>query len=142
MTMMKTFGRTLLLVGAALFLGACGDIGRVVLDVQFPDEDTELQTRALEIIVRDATLDETPCANPFDRRVTGAAEDRVLIEYPTVVDTGVVNVNLEQYGALNLRVYAFDGFDFEVDRMVAGGCVRNNSEPGVTTTLVVPLEAL
>ena len=129
------------ILGMALAaLTGCGDVGRIVLDVQFPNEDVELQTRALEVIVRDAGNNQTPCTNPFDRGITGEAEDRRLIEYPNIVDTSVLNVDLATYSALNLRVYAFDGFDFEADRMVAGGCLREVTQPGVTTELSIALD--
>lgn len=132
-------GSAWLIAVLVLSLGGCGDVGRVVVDVTFPDEQTELRTRALELVVREVGVPMSGCVDIWDRRPTNLAEDRALVEYPNRVDIRTSPVDLGGYSSLTVRVYAFDTVAIEGASALAAGCTEAPVQAGSTTEVSVEL---
>lgn len=118
----------------------CGDIGRVVMDVSFSSEDLELRTRALEVVVRETAEGVDGCDNLWLQQPLGLAEDRKVIAYPNRVDIRASPVNLDQYPALTLLVYAYPTADIETSEAIAGGCAESAVDPNASTELAIVLD--
>lgn len=131
-----------LLAGSLLASAGCGDIGRVVLDVDFASEDLELRTRSLEVVVRESAPSAMGCARLWDTTPSGLAEDRQVIPYPNRVDVRASPVDLDRYPVLTLLVYAFPSAEGpDTSSPVAGGCTELTVDPAASTELNVQLEA-
>jgi hypothetical protein len=122
-------------------LVACGDIGNVRVDVAFPDEETELKTRALLFVVREVPKDREGCADLWTNQPTGLAENRSVIEYPNRNDVVAAPVKLSMYPLLTLLVYAHPSRDVSASSPIAGGCKETPIDPESTQSLIIPLEA-
>ena len=126
----------------ALALGGCGDIGRVVLDVDFSAEDLELRTRSVEVVVRESAEGADGCARLWDSSPSGLAQDSSVIPYPNRIDVRASPVDLDRYPVLTLLVYAYPSLEGpETSSPVAGGCAEVNVDPQATTEVSVILEA-
>ena len=118
----------------------CGDIGRVVIQVSFPNEDVELRTRALEVVVRDVAEGADGCENLWSNIPTGLAEDRNVVPYPNRVDVRASPVDLERYPVLTFLIYAHPSTDVEASVSIAGGCAQLAVDPTSTVEVDVALD--
>lgn len=152
---MAVFGamRTVNHLVAALLAGAvlaCGDIGALRLDVTFPNEDLELRTRALRVVVREGPMDGSPgCAALWGTPMPMLSEEEAVVAYPNRDDVLAAAVRID-YESLSLLVYGHPGLEevegdegtelAVVGEPLVGGCVDQPIEdPGITTALEVPL---
>lgn len=129
------------------FLAAlgCGDIGRMVVDVDFATEDLELRTRGLEVVVR-AAGPFFGCENLWGNPEERGLELRNFVAYPNRVDVRASPVDLDMYPELTIFVYAHPTTDVDdeghpASAPIAGGCALHVVDPSVTATLAVQLEA-
>lgn len=122
-----------------LVLTGCGDIGRVVLELEFPDEITEQQTRALEVIVRAEDEQGLVCPRLWGARPPAGLENRRVVEYPNIVDIRASQVDIGAYSPLSLLVFAFDTFEVDTNNPIAGGCVEETFDGERTTRLTLLL---
>jgi hypothetical protein len=124
-----------------LALAGCGDIGNVRLNVMFPNEETELRTRALLFIVREMPKDGRPgCQDLWRDQPSGLREARSIIEYPNRNDVVGSPVKLSEYPTLSLFVYAHPSRDIAASTPIAGGCIDTPIDAEVTQTVDVMLE--
>lgn len=133
----------ILLASTLGVLGAtsCGDIGNVRVDVEFPDQESELKTRALLFVVREVPKDRAGCDDLWSNQPSGLAENRSIIEYPNRNDTVAAPVKLSQYPALTLLVYAYPSRDVTASSPIAGGCVEAGINAEETQSVVIEMEA-
>ena len=132
--------RTLALFGfAALFASACGDIGMVNVNVEFPDEDTELRTRALHFIVREVPTDRDGCDDLWQNGPSNLPQSASIIEYPNRNDIVAAPVRLAMYKALTILVYAYPTTDIEASNSIAGGCTETPIDAESTSEVNVAL---
>src|SRR5262245_57918192 len=124
----------------ALTITACGDIGNVRIDVQFPNEETELRTRALLFVVREVPKERSGCMDLWRDQPMGLAEARSFIEYPNRTDVVGSPVKLSEYPALSLFIYAHPSRDITASTPIAGGCTESTIEADSTQEVVVVLE--
>jgi hypothetical protein len=124
----------------ALALSGCGDIGNVRVDVQFPNEETELRTRALLFVVREVPKDRPGCQDLWRDQPMGLAEARSVIEYPNRNDVVGSPVKLSEYPSLTLFVYAHPSRDITASTAIAGGCTETPIDATATQEVVVALE--
>ncbi len=123
----------------------CGDIGRMVVDVNFASEDLELRTRGLEIVVR-AAGPVFGCENLWGNPGERGLELRNFLAYPNRVDVRASPVDLDMYPELTVFVYAHPTTDVDdegnpASAPIAGGCTLHVVDPAVSTSLTVELEA-
>jgi hypothetical protein len=134
------------------FLGACGDIDALELDVTFPSEASELRTRALRLVVREVPEgDASGCDALWGAPQPGLAQEETVTPFPNRVDLLAAAVSLD-YRALSLLVYAYpglrtlepdDGGEPELEAVgdpILGGCVDAVIDDSTATQAVeVPL---
>lgn len=130
----------LLAAALGLFGAACGDIGNVRVDVAFPDDETELKTRALLFVVREVPKDRDGCEDLWSDQPSGLAENRSIIEYPNRNDTVAAPVKLSQYPELTLLVYAYPSRDVTASTPLAGGCMRTGINAEETQSVIIQME--
>lgn len=133
------------LLASLLLVGGCGEIGRIVLDVDFPDPDTELRTRSLVVIVREVDQQGSDgCTSLWSSGTSGLGQSESVVEYPNRVPIRASAVDLDLYPELTLLVYAHPTLDVDVENptagAVAGGCVQEAVDPNSTQELLVELE--
>ncbi len=152
--MTQMVGRLPLLV--ALAGAACGDIGVLALDVQFPNEDAEARTRALRVVVREPPPNGARgCASLWTDPPAGLRQSEGTVRFPNRNDALAAPVSIA-YDILTVLVYAHPGVITEMrenpstgemqprlrvtgDPLV-GGCVDVPIEDSTVTTAVsVPL---
>lgn len=131
----RTLGLVTLTLGVA-----CGDIGMLELDVQFPDQDTEEQTRALHVFIRDVPADRDGCADLFGSTQTTLPQIDNLVEYPNRSDIVAGAVDLGKYEELTILVYALPTLDTPAEQSIAAGCVKTTVSGTESTEATVPLE--
>lgn len=153
---MRTVVRTSLIGAAVALVTACGDIGTLELDVTFPNEDVELRTRALRIVVREVPPDgSSGCDALWSDPIPGLRQTERTTAFPNRNDVLAAAVSLD-YPALNLFVYGHPGVRSETSQdpdtgaeetrfapvgdPIVGGCVTQLIEdPGATASFEVPL---
>ncbi len=123
----------------AAALCGCGDIGVVRLDVQFPDEDTELRTRALRVVVRQSPMSGDGCQALWSTQPTGLPETTSVVEYPNRNDILAAPVKLSMYPSLTYFIYAHPTADVSTSQAIAGGCIQSGTDPEATQELTVSL---
>jgi hypothetical protein len=124
----------------ALALAGCGDIGNVRIGLEFPNEETELRTRALLFIVRDVPKDRNGCTDLWRDQPMGLAERRDVIEYPNRVDILASPVKLSEYPKLDFFVYAHPSRDVTASTAIAGGCTESPIDADVTQEVMIKME--
>ncbi len=137
-SMKRIAALALALLGSA----ACGDIGNVRVNLEFPDEETELRTRALLFVVREVPKDRGGCEDLWrDMQPSGLGELRTVVEYPNRNDVVGAPVKLSEYPALTLLVYAHPSRDVTTSTPIAGGCTETAIDAESTQEVTVALEA-
>src|SRR5687767_8322046 len=81
-------------------LGACGDVDRVQVNLDFPDDATERSTQKLLFVVREAPMVGNGCAALWMKEPTGLAENQSIVDYPYKNDVVAAPIKLSQYPAL------------------------------------------
>ncbi len=125
--------------GLGALASACGDIGTVRLDVDFPDEQVSSRTRALLVVVREPPAEGDGCDALWSNQATGLAESRAIVEWPSRNDILATPVKLSIYPALTFLVYAYPGLDVETSEPLAGGCVGAKIPGDEASELTIPL---
>lgn len=136
--MLKRLFTTVALV--SLFSVGCGDIGMVSVDVEFPDEDTELLTRALRFIVREVPTDRDGCTDLWVMGPTNLPQSESVVEYPNRTDIVAAPVRLAMYDALTIFVYAHKSTDVQASPAIAGGCKETPVMGDSSSQIAIPLE--
>ncbi len=134
--MLRLFAPLMLLSGAM----GCGDIGNVQVSVGFPDNETELRTRSLLLVVREVPTDRSGCDDLWSDRPTGLAESRSLVEYPNRNPIVGAPVKLDMYQFLTLMVFAYPSTDTETSRPLAGGCIETQIDAENTSEVNITME--
>ncbi len=131
----------------ALSTAACGEIEVLKMDLTFPDQDTELRTRALQVIVREVPTDGSEgCTALWSDQPTNLNQTAAVVAYPNRNDALAANVDIRQYPALSLLVYSYPQVTIETPEgrteevlvvsgePLAGGCqtIAIPSEPATT----------
>jgi len=124
----------------ALALAGCGDIPNVRTSITFPNEEIELRTRALLLIVREVPKDRPGCQDLWRDQPMGLAETRSVIEYPNRNDVVGAPVKLSEYPALSLFVYAHPSRDITASTAIAGGCTETPIDAEATQEVLIALE--
>lgn len=119
----------------------CGDIGRVVLDVQFTSDRLEQQTRSLEVVVRQSVMGANGCDNLWSTVPTGLAEDTEYVLYPNRVPVRASPVDLAQYPVLTMLVYAHSAtVALDAAEPIGGGCIEEAVDPNESREFSVVLD--
>ncbi len=109
------------LVGA-LGLSACGDVTALRFDVVFENPETEAETRALVMTVREVTPDPNQACSDF---VTsdgpGLRQSSGVLPYPPERDL-VLPVGIEPFDRLTYILLAYPSLDTEQTSPLAGSC--------------------
>ena len=131
---------TLGIVLAGVF--ACGDVGAVRVELDFPDEETELRTRAVLFQAREAPVVGDGCDAlwPGPGPVAGLRESRALVQYPNRTDIQALGIDLAPFDSLTLLVYAYASLDVENAALLAGGCQLAPVSGDSTSSVRISLE--
>ena len=120
-------------------VSGCGDIGMVNVTVDFPDEDTELLTRALRFIVREVPGNRDGCEDLWLMAPTNLPQSESVVEYPNRTDVVAAPVRLAMYKALTILVYAHKSTDVQASPAIAGGCKETPVSGDESSEVMIPL---
>ena len=113
------------ILGAAMLAG-CGDVNKVRVSLTFPDDTTETATNELLFIVREAPKSGNGCAALWSSDTSPLPQNSSTIEFPYKNDVVAAPIDLNEYPALSLLVYAFPTAEVSqpTARALAGGCTQ------------------
>ncbi|MEM7675283.1 MAG: hypothetical protein AAF449_04675, partial [Myxococcota bacterium] len=110
------------------------------LELEFPDEATELRTRAVHYIARQVPVGRNGCDALWGSSPRNLAQAQSVVEYPNRTDVRALAIDLAPYDELNFFVYAHTTTDVVSTPAIAGGCVMAPVSADSTTGVVVRLE--
>lgn len=126
-------------LGAALLSG-CGDVNKVSVGLAFPDDTTEKATHQLLFVVRQAPQSGNGCSAIWSGEASALPQNMSTIAYPYKNDVVAAPIDLNEYTALSLFVYAFPTNDTSqaAARALAGGCeqIQTSDRSDIVITLM------
>ena len=135
---MKT-SHALILLAACAALASCGDVNKVSVSIAFPDDTTSTATKQLLFVVRQAPPSGNGCAQLWTADTSSLPQNQSTIAYPYKNDIVAAPIDLNEYPALSLLVYAFPTADTSQPTMraLAGGCqqIMTSDKSDVVITL-------
>ena len=103
----------------------CGDIGNLRVELEFPDAQTEAQTRALLYRAREVPAVGSGCGALWaDRQPANLRQKESVVEYPNRTDVRALGIDLAPYDELTIFVYAYATIDVGDVQPLAGGCAE------------------
>lgn len=129
----------MILLAAAATLASCGDVNKVSVSVAFPDDTVSTATKQLLFVVRQAPPSGNGCAQLWTADTSSLPQNQSTIAYPYKNDVVAAPIDLNEYPALSLLVYAFPTGDVSQPTMraLAGGCqqIMTSDKSDVLITL-------
>ena len=139
----RVVGTCLVLV-AGLFGAACGDVGSVQVELEFPDPTVERDTNALLYRAREVPTGRSGCDDLWGGQPADLKQKEMVVEYPHPTDIRALGIDLGLYDALTFFVYAFPSVDSDFSNpcanALAGGCTEAPVSGDSTSSIVVQLK--
>ena len=124
----------------ALGTVGCGDIGSVLVELEFPDEETEIRTQALLYRARQVPVGRSGCEDLWGGQPAQLKQKEAIVEYPNRTDIRALGIDLAPYDELTFFVYAHPSIDVANNPAIAGGCVQAPVSAEETSSIVIQLE--
>lgn len=128
------------LVAASVATAGCGDVGSVQIEIDFPDEDTEIRTRAILLRAREVPVGRSGCEDLWGGQPADLKQKEAVIEYPNRTDIRALGIDLSLYDALTFFAFAHTSLDVTNTPAIAGGCTEAPVSGDSTSNIVIQLE--
>ena len=128
---------------ATMGIGAagCGDVGSVRVELEFPDEETELRTRAILYRAREVpSAGRSGCADLWGGQPGDLRQKESIVEYPNRTDIRALGIDLAPFEELTFFAYAYPSLDVATSLPIAGGCIQTPVSGEETSSVVITLQ--
>ena len=130
-----------LVAAIGICVTGCGDIGAVLVELEFPDEQTESITQALLYRAREVPFGRDGCADLWNPgQPANLAQSEAIVPYPNRIDVRALGIDLAPYESLNVFVFAYATANIQNEAPIAGGCVEAPVSGDSTNSIVIPLQ--